>query len=97
MAEKLPRFETNALKCAAIVCVEANEPLRDDLYKALERNPLLRHRIYWLKQHLSRGRDVLRLMEVHTRRVGSAPSPDLIAAAISSSTAAGSALLTGPR
>lgn len=66
---QLPEFETDTLKCAAALCVETNEPLRDILYKALERNPLLRHRVFWLKKYLSRGHDVLHLVEAHTRRV----------------------------
>lgn len=60
---------TKIERLAAIIAVDSNEPFRDILYAALDRNPLLRHRVFTLKKALSSAEQVRELIERHEQRV----------------------------
>lgn len=55
--------------CAAIIAIEANEPARDLIYEACDRNPLLRFRIYRLKRAFESADTTLATIRAHERRV----------------------------
>lgn len=57
------------LQCASIIAIQGNEPLRDKLYEALARNPLLKFRVFQLKGELESADKVRNLIENHRRRV----------------------------
>jgi hypothetical protein len=56
-------------RCAALVCIPDHEPLRDELYVACERNPLLRNRLYTIKRTLSDAPAILSTIRAHEQRV----------------------------
>lgn len=70
MLKKL-HSETNfVLKCAQIVCIDGNEPLRDSLYRTCDKNPLLRHRIYRLHESFNKAEAVYKTISAHSQRIG---------------------------
>lgn len=59
----------DALRCAAIVAIPANEPLRDELYGALHSNPLLKFRMYQIMRATTSSDSLLKLISAHAMRV----------------------------
>ena len=57
------------IQLASILTIDANEPLRDILYRALNHNPLLRNRIFILKQSLESSNNIKSLIAGHSQRV----------------------------
>jgi len=57
------------LKCAAIVAIEENEPLRTELYAALDQSPLLKNRIYQIKKATDSANSISELLENHRIKV----------------------------
>lgn len=65
----LPAELSRVEKCAAIVSIDSNEPLRDELYMAAAANPLLRYRIWTLKCMLNDAASIKSAIDEHARRV----------------------------
>lgn len=61
----LPR----CLHCAAIVSIPSNEPLRDQLYGALNASPLLKFRLFQVMTATESGEALLKLLKEHATRV----------------------------
>jgi hypothetical protein len=61
--------DTAIQKCAAVISIQENEPLRDKLYAAIKGNPLLRHRIFHMKKQFSSAETITDTLEKHTGRV----------------------------
>jgi len=59
----------SAHACAAIVTIASNEALRDRLYLASERNPLLRFRIFAMKKMFDSADAMLTALKDHNRRI----------------------------
>lgn len=57
------------LRCAALVSIPSNKPLRLRLYAALDSNPLLKHRLYELASSTASGSAVRALVDAHRRKV----------------------------
>jgi hypothetical protein len=54
---------------AGILAIESCEPQRDQIYRALNANPLLRHRVYLLKRSLESSASIMQLIIDHAQRV----------------------------
>jgi hypothetical protein len=67
---ELPDELSDVEKCAAIVCVDSNSALRDQLFEATDKNPLLRFRIWDLQKRFSDAQSIHQAIEEHTTRVG---------------------------
>jgi hypothetical protein len=65
LSDDLSEFE----KCAAIVAIKDNKPLREELYKKLGRNLLIKHKIFTLMINLNRSDNILNLINLHNKRI----------------------------
>ncbi|KLK88489.1 hypothetical protein SZ63_05600 [Methanoculleus sediminis] len=67
---KMPSNYSKFEKCALLVALkEKNEPLRDELYAKIGRNPLLINRIYSLMEKMSSASKIHETIVLHNQRV----------------------------
>ncbi|WP_153020025.1 hypothetical protein [Methanoculleus horonobensis] len=67
---KMPSGYSKFEKCALLVALKAeNEPLRDELYAIIGRNPLLINRIFSLMEKTSSAHMVYETIDLHNQRV----------------------------
>src|ERR1700722_5185569 len=66
---RLPTSIPAHLHCAAIVSISQNEKLREELYGALSANPLLKFRIFQVKEATESAQSLLKLVLDHRQRV----------------------------
>lgn len=56
-------------KCTALCCIQENEPFRDELYKLLGNQPLLKNRIFYIHKEYSTTENILKNIKAHIERV----------------------------
>jgi hypothetical protein len=66
---QLPDVIPAQYHCAAIIAIDANEPLRDIIYQSLDTNPLLRYRLYKTKKCTDSAASILKLINGHRRKI----------------------------
>ncbi len=72
LLESLPGSGDLTTRISALVCLESSAPLRGQLYKSLQDNPLnplLRNRIWYISEKLKNAREVTRTIRSHWQRV----------------------------
>lgn len=68
--ECAPGIRDRRMATARVIALKHSEPARIRLYAALERNPLVKNRLFKVHTALSRADSILDLIEGHRRRVG---------------------------
>jgi hypothetical protein len=68
--ESIPQGSNAIEKCAALVSLKENEDNLKKAFGMLDKNPLLRYRLYWLYQNSSNPESILHALQRHERRVG---------------------------
>lgn len=69
VCSQLPMDVPEHMRCAAIVAIQTNESLRDQLYEDLSHNPLLKNRLYQLKKDLESANRITELLNRHRQKV----------------------------
>lgn len=66
---KVPEGDNEIEKILALFSIEKNKSYCEELYVLLERQPLLKNRIYFLSQKFSSAGAVLKTLNAHTERI----------------------------